>query len=540
MKSCFPAIFLLIATVAGQVGPSLCGAREVQITILHTTDLHATILPGTDYEGTKDVGGAARCATMIQKIRSERPNVLLVDAGDLYQGNALGYLTEGSVMTRYVNALNYDSWTLGNHEFDWGIDKIAARIKETEVPILAANLHHKPQADTPGEITAAFQKVRPYIMREMDGVKIGVVGLDTPGVPNWSRPRLIPGIMVEDSVTTLKRVLPRMKADGAQILILVTHQGIREQGDDHANQLYAVTQAFPELDVIIGGHTHRLHKEQMIRGILYTQANYWGTWLGRVDLIYDTEQKRLTTKKSDAIPMDATVPMDPKLLKMLKPDLDKAEKFLNGKVGETLVQLDSLTGPKKETPIFNLICAAIAEAVESRGGHVDAVVHGLLNERVALKPGPLTMRDVFEIVPYENTIGVATLTRTQLLEVLEENATAYYSGRFRGLWGLTMKLKPSAPDGKKVLFMGDRQGKSIASQARFRVAFNSFELASGGTRWARLRELADHPESELHEYDFQTRDAVAEYIRKHSPLKIENQGWWSVDRSRKSRDQSAP
>ena len=96
-----------------------------------------------------------------------------------------------------------------------------------------------------------------------------------------------------------------------------------------------------------------------------------------------------------------------------------------------------------------------------------------------------------------------------------------------------MKLKPSAPDGKKVVFVGDRKGASISPQARFRVAFNSYELASGGTRWTKVREFADRPEAELHEYDFQTRDAVAEYIRKHSPLKIENQQWWTIDRSRK-------
>jgi len=511
---------------------TFCGAREVRITILHTTDLHANILPITDYEGNQDVGGAARCAWMIRKIRSEQANVILVDAGDLYQGSALGFVTEGAAMTRFVNFLRYDSWTLGNHEFDWGIDKIAARVRETEIPILAANLRHQPRPDTPSAVTAAFQKIRPYVIREVDGIRIGIVGLSTPGIPNWSRPRLIPGITLEDSVATLKQVLPKMKAEGAQILVLVAHQGFREQGDDHANQLSAVSRAFPELDMIIGGHTHRLRKEQRLNGILYSQANYWGTYLGRVDLIFDTDQKRVIARKADALRMDASVPMDPRLLEMLKPDIQKTEAFLDQKIGETLDLIHSVKGPRQETPVFNLLCAAIAEEAESRGGRVEAVIHGLLNDRCWLNPGAITMRNIFDIVPYENTIGVAKLSCDQLLEILEENACAWRDPRFRGLWGMTMKLRPSAPERKRVLFVGSRQGRSVTPQNCFHVAFNSYDLAGGGVRWPALRKIVDQPGAELREYDFQTRDAVVKYIRRHSPLRIQTNGWWKTESSR--------
>ncbi|MBI4028519.1 MAG: bifunctional metallophosphatase/5'-nucleotidase [Verrucomicrobia bacterium] len=514
------------------LGLTVCSGKEVAITILHTTDLHATVLPTMDYEGTKDVGGLARCAWMIRRIRAQEKNVLLVDAGDLYQGAALGYLTEGAAMIRAINALRYDSWTLGNHEFDWGIEKIAARIAEARVPVLAANIHHKPVANTPAAITDAFRKIQPYVIREVEGVKVGIVGLDTPGIPSWSRPRLIPGISVEESVAALRRVIPRMKADGCAILVLTTHQGIREQGDDHANQLYAISRAFPEMDVIIGGHTHRTHVQQQINGILYTQANYWGTYLGRVDLAYDTDKRKLISRKAELVPMDASVGMDEEFLRLLKSDLEKTEAFLGTKLGEIQDRFHSLKAPKSETPIFNLLCAAIAEALEARGAKTDAVLHGIFNERMVLEPGPITMRDIFAIVPYENTIGVATLTRDQLVEILEENASAYQTGRFRGLWGLTMKLRISAPDGRRVVFVGDREGRSLASDARLRVAFNSYDLASGGMRWNRLRKIVDRPVAGLKEFDFQTRDAVIEYVRKHSPLRAENRGWWSLDRTK--------
>lgn len=523
---CYLLFFLFI-------GIGFSEAKEVPITILHTTDLHANILPTTDYTGTKDVGGFARCAWMIKKIRSEEKNVLLVDAGDLYQGSAIGYLTQGSVMIQAINNLRYNAWTLGNHEFDWGIEKVAARIAEVRVPILAANLHHQPNPKTPSEITESFKKILPFTISKIDGVTLGIVGLTTPGIPNWSRPRLIPGITLEDSVSALKRTIPEMKAAGCNVLVLVTHQGIREAGDDHANQLYSVARNFPELDVIVGGHTHILHPEQMLQGILYSQANYWGTYLGCIHLVYDTEKKKLISKKSTTIVMDASVPLDSEILSLFKPDLDRTERLLSTKIGETHELLESRTasrGPKRETPIFNLICASIAEEIESQGGKVDAVLHGILNEGAVLQPGPITMRDVFEIIPYENTIGVAQLKRHELLEVLEENATAYYTGRFRGLWGMTMKLKPSAPEGKRIVFLGDENGKSLESDQDLFVAFNSYDLASGGTRWKKLREIVDRPQSKLKEYDFQTRDALANYIRKHSPLKAEFHGWWALDR----------
>lgn len=512
-----------------------CSAVQVPITILHTTDLHATILPTTDYQGVTNVGGFARCASMIKQIRSQEKNVLLVDAGDLYQGAAIGYLTDGAVMTRAINALKYDSWTLGNHEFDWGIEKIAARINEAQAPILVANIHHTPATNTPPQITEAFRKIRPFIQREIEGVKIGIVGLDTPGIPNWSRPRLIPGITLEDSVTALKRVIPQMKAAGCNVLVLVAHQGIHQPSDDHANQMGAITRAFPELDLIIAGHTHQLHKERTLNGVLYTQANYWGTYLGRVDLLYDTDQRKLVSKKADMLPMDSSVPLDPELMNLLKPDLDKTEAFLDTKLGEAAEPFDSRGGPKRECGIFNLLCASIAEAVRTRGGIVDAVLHGLLDEKAGLKEGPVTMRDVFQIVPYENTIGVAEFSRDEMVEVLEENAAFYSSGRFRGLWGMNMKLKISAPDGKRIVFLGAPGGSAARAEDRFHLACNSYDLASGGDKWKRLRQLADRPESRLIEYDFQTRDAVVEFVRKHSPLKVQHHDWWSLDSKRSAK-----
>ena len=119
----------------------LASAREVPITILHTCDLHGHILPTESYEGQTNVGGIARCATMIHQIRAAEKNVLLVDAGDALQGTAVSFLSDGQVMVKCLNQLHYDSWTWGNHEFDWGLTKLAACAERAEMPIVVANVH---------------------------------------------------------------------------------------------------------------------------------------------------------------------------------------------------------------------------------------------------------------------------------------------------------------------------------------------------------------------------------------------------------------
>ena len=110
-------------------------AREVPITILDTTDLHGHILPASDGES----GGLARCATVIRQVRASEKNVLLVDAGDTIQGTAVSWLTGGQVMMKTMNALRYDAWVLGNHEFDWGFGKLTGCVGRAAMPVLAAN-----------------------------------------------------------------------------------------------------------------------------------------------------------------------------------------------------------------------------------------------------------------------------------------------------------------------------------------------------------------------------------------------------------------
>jgi len=510
------------------VAPCLL-AREVPITILHTCDLHGNVLPTENYEGQTNLGGIARCAIVIRQVRASERNVLLVDAGDTIQGAAVSYLADGQVMVKALNELRYDAWVWGNHEFDWGLEKLAACAERAQMPILNANLQ---AASSNSAVTGAAARIlarrQAYVLREVDGVKVGVIGLNTPGIPNWSRPRLIEGLKFVDSVETLRTVVPALRRAGAQILVLVCHQGYREGGDDRANQVNAIARNFPELDVVIGGHSHRDFPEFKVGNVLYCQADYFGIRLGRVDLVFDTAKGRVTRRSSNTMLMDDRVPLDGELVKSLGKELDQAQKTLSTVIGEARGNFELQGAPRRETPIHDLVFEAIAEALQNRGVEIDAIVHGILEQRGMIGKGAITIGDIWKVVPYENTIGVLQLTTAQLKEILEENASAYERREFRGVWGVRCTFDPRGREGMRIVSLQRADGTPLEGNRKLAVAFNSYDLASGGLRWKRLREIADSPGAELVEYDFQTRQAVIDYVRKHGEISPSVKGWWKT------------
>jgi 2',3'-cyclic-nucleotide 2'-phosphodiesterase/3'-nucleotidase len=523
------------ATVAFLVSISWCahaGAREVPITIIHTCDLHGHVLPTESYEGKTNVGGIARCATVIRQIRAQEKNVLLVDAGDTMQGTPVSFLSDGQVMVKCLNQLHYDSWTWGNHEFDWGLGKLAANAELAEVPIVVANMREAGSGGTTNS-QRIMSRVKPYLVREVDGVKVGIIGLDTPDIQSWSRPQLFAGLEFQDSVETLRRVIPQAQAAGAQILVLVCHQGYREAGDDHANQINAIARNFPELDVIIGAHTHRNFPEFKVSNVLYSQADYYGIYLGRVDLVFDTEKGRVVKRQSNTLLMDEHIPFDEEILKLTRAVTERAEKLSSTRLGQATDDFWIRALPHKETPVHDLIFKAIVNKFRERDVTVDVVMHGINERRYGLKKGSITVGDVWKIVPYENTIGIVQLTPAELREVLDEDAEAYNNPAFRGIWGLKWTFDPEAKPGQRTTTLVQADGSPLDENRRLAVAFNSYDLAGGGQRWKRLRELVDQPATKLVEYDFQTREAVIDYIRIRGTVTPTIGDWWAAKRGSK-------
>lgn len=450
-----------------------------------------------------------RCSTAIEQIRKKEPNVLYVDCGDLIQGAAESWLTSGRIMIRVMERLRCDAWVLGNHDFDWGIDALVALQDRTSLNMLAANLTVRPDA------TNRLHKVMPYVVKNVDGVRIVFVGLTTPGIPWWTRPELLGDVGFRRSASSLAGIMPFVRAEKPDVMVLVVHQGYREGGDDNANEVNQLARSFPEFDVMLGGHLHKPLASARLNGVLYSQGGYYGNWLGRVDLVFDTVRKKVVRKTADVIPIEDQYGENSDLKSLLRDDLNKTESYGREEVGAAETELAASTQMPAQSPIQQLICKAMSEATKA-----DMVLHGILVEG-SLKPGIIRVVDLWRIIPFENRIGVADLTLPDLKDILEENAGQIGSIHFQGVYGLSYELHPNAPPGERVWNLRLADGSTSDARKRFRVAMNSYALASGGGRFPLLRKIVERPESRLEMKDIDTRSAVIEYVRKHSPLRIQ-------------------
>jgi len=487
-------------------------AREVAITLLHTADIHGHVAAVSSEREKALGGGLLRCATCIEEIRRRDANVILVDCGDLFQGSPESFLTHNQIIVEAVRQLRYDALVPGNHEFDGGVDALRQFYTKAQIPVLAANICGRQEPALPG--------LQPFLCKDVDGVRVVIVGLSNPLIPLWSRPRLVGDITVEASLSALRQVMPLVRAQKPDILVLAVHQGWREWGDDPANNIHTIAQAFPEFDVILGAHTHQAVELKSVNGVAYTQAGPYGLWLGTVRLVFDTQTRRVKSKQVKLLAVDSSVAPDKPLEDQLAKPLKETKQYLNQEVGVAAVELKPTSRIRGQSAIQTLIAEAIAERVQA-----DVVIHRTLSDE-SLRAGRMTMWDVWRIVPYDNYIGVAHLTLDELRQILEENSGYFESREFQGVYGLTYDLKPKAAAGERVsnIRLTRLRPEATPGQAtpeRVRVAFNSYDMASAGGRFRRLRAILDQSTSCLEEYpEVDTRAAVLAYLSRHQPLFI--------------------
>ncbi|MDD5679326.1 MAG: bifunctional UDP-sugar hydrolase/5'-nucleotidase [Kiritimatiellae bacterium] len=512
-----------LSFVAALLLAPLLPAREVTITLLHTADVHGHVAAVSSDRENKPGGpgvpggGLLRCASRIAEIRRQDANVILVDCGDLIRGSPESFLTRDRIIVEAVRQLRYDALVPGNHEFDGGVNALRRFYERAQIPVLAANIGGMPEK--------ALPDARPFLCKDMDGVRVAIVGLSNPLIPLWSRPRLLGEVTLETSLDALRRIMPLVREQKPDILVLAAHQGWREWGDDPANEIGRIARAFPEFNVILGAHTHQAVEWKTVNGVAYTQAGTYGLWLGVVRLVFDTQARRVKSKQIQLLAVDSSVAPDKILADRVAGSLKETKQYLNREVGVAKVDLKPVSRARGQSAIQTLIAGAIAEKV-----HADVVIHGTLSEAY-LGAGRISMRDVWRIVPYDNYIGVAHLTLDELRQVLEENSGYFNSRDFRGVYGLTYDLKPKAAAGERISnirLAGSRKTDDPASpggyagQGRVRVAFNSYDMASAGGRFPRLRAILDQDTSRLEESpDADTREAVLAYLRAHQPLDIQ-------------------
>jgi 2',3'-cyclic-nucleotide 2'-phosphodiesterase (5'-nucleotidase family) len=514
--------FVKLASRAGLIGavPGLAQAAAtlypdtVCISILHTTDLHGHILPTTDYDGNPNLGGLARCVTQIRRWRRKNPNTILIDVGDVYQGTDVGLRSKGQLMIDLFNHLRYDAWVIGNHEFDWGMDAFLQALRASKMPVLAANTILEGKAA--GELADhrnPLSKVVPYIIKEIGGVRIAIIGVTTPGMPFWFRNENIRGLEFPYPVEPVRRAMAKARSEGASAIVLAGHMGLKSKsgGDDFANNVMSLTAEFPETAVFIGGHTHQTISGRLTNGVLMTQADHFGIHVGRIDLLFDRASRKLLHRQTSCELMDDRFRPDHIVMSRAQAQLALSSATLAEPIGELVGNFSVSSHAGEPSDVERLIGAAIIESVRERGLKIDGAVHGLFDEKNDLRAGRKTVDDVWGILPFENYIVTAELTAEEIKTVMEET---YASHERRSLLGFNLHTQ-GVGAARTITSIALEDGRPLERGERYVVAFNTFDSRSAGHRFMKLRALLETSAVNCRFHDIQTRDALIEYFRRH-------------------------
>ena len=240
--------YILTALLIGSAcGMSATGENEVELRIVHTNDTHSCVMPVSPHSSDTalaDKGGFVRRAALVRDLRAEDNSLLLFDSGDFSQGSAYYNLYKGEVEVKLMNEMRYDAATIGNHEFDFGLENMARIFRMAGFPIVCANYHV--------EGTVLEGLVKPYVILERKGVKIGVFGLGTQ-LEGMVASENYTGVIYEDPITAANRVADILKhREHCDLVVCLSHLGWQIDGIDDSE----VIPATRDIDIVLGGHSH--------------------------------------------------------------------------------------------------------------------------------------------------------------------------------------------------------------------------------------------------------------------------------------------
>lgn len=491
------AALLFIFTFSG----SASGQQRAQVTVLQTTDLHGHIYPLDYYTNKPDMNGLAKAATLIKQARKENPNLLLLDSGDTIQGTPLAYYHNKKnnqppdPMMLVMSYLKYDAMAIGNHEYNFGLKVLEKARREAQFPWLSANTYRK------GTEQTAYD---PYLVKEVNGVRVGILGLTTPGVPAWENPENYAGLEFRETVSEAKKwVTVLREKERVDLVIISMHMGIEKDlrtGEINPGQVAnenaaaAIAEQVPGVDCILMGHTHREVPALFINNVLLTQADKYADRLARADFYLEKlagGRWRVAAKSARTLMIDEKVVPDEEVLKLAEPYDRETQAWLNRVIGESSSELTAEDARFRDTAILDLI-----QRVQMEEGKADVSMAASFNDRARLPKGAVTVRDISGLYIYENTLVVIEVTGQQLKDALEHSAKyfrAYEPNKpiadlvdekipgysFDVAEGVTYDLDISKPIGQRIQNLRFRNQPLMPSQ-KLRLAINNYRLNGGG------------------------------------------------------------
>jgi 2',3'-cyclic-nucleotide 2'-phosphodiesterase (5'-nucleotidase family) len=410
-------------------------SERTHVTVLSTTDLHGHIYPIDYYSGKPTENGLAKVATLINRARTIDPDLILIDSGDTIQGTPLAYhaaVVEPASphpMIAAMNALKYDAMAPGNHEYNFGLEVLNNARRGARFPWISANICLEGSEDP---------AYAPYIIKKVRGVKVGILGLTTPGVTAWDNPDHYAGLTFTDPVKAAHRWVSELRRRArVDVVVIAMHMGLEENilnGIPHPGQVPSenaavrIAREVPGIDVILMGHTHREVPALTINGVLLTQAGRWGEFISRTSLLLERAEPnaswQLVGKAATTHPVTAEVEPDPAILQIAEAAHNATEAWLDKPIGQSDRTLSAKEASFRDTAIIDLI-----HRVQLAAGDADVSLAANFNPDAMLPEGELTVRDIAGLYVYENTLVVVELTGAELKATLEHSARYFGPGR---------------------------------------------------------------------------------------------------------------
>ncbi|KIC45854.1 2', 3'-cyclic nucleotide 2'-phosphodiesterase [Ruegeria sp. ANG-S4] len=450
--------------------------NQAHLRIMETTDIHVHVFPYDYYaDKPRDTVGLSRTASIINEIRSEATNSLLVDNGDFLQGNPMGdYIAyergmkEGDshpIITAF-NTVGYDAATLGNHEFNYGLEFLDKALAGAEFPVVLANIAKEKGANAREDTTL----VQPYAIldREIemgDGtkhpIKIGVIGFTPPQVMNWDRKHLEGNVQARDIIETAQAYVPEMKEQGCDLIIALSHSGIGEA--DHADGMEnasVVLAGVDGIDTLVTGHNHLVFpsptfedrpgidvENGTLMGKPAVMGGFWGSHLGLLDLLLerDGNEWRVVTTTSEARPISkrnedrsitALVEDDQTVLDSVAADHDETLAYVRRAVGKTSAPLHSYFALVADDPSVQIVSIAqqwyVAEMLKGTEHEGLPILSAAAPFKAGGRGGPdyytdvpvgdVAIKNVADLYLYPNTVRAVRVNGAQVRGWLERSA----------------------------------------------------------------------------------------------------------------------
>jgi 5'-nucleotidase/UDP-sugar diphosphatase len=468
---------------------------KCNFTVLHTNDHHGHPLR-FDNPPQKAVGGLPARLFYVNSIRKSQKNVLVLDAGDINTGRPESNFFDAEPDIVGYNAIGYDAIALGNHEFDKSLMVLQKQIESSKSPFLSANVIQKQNNST-------LPHVKPYIIKDFGDCRVAVIGLLASSTQEEISPESLATLRIEDEIAVAQNLVPILKKQ-ADFVIALTHAGIDESDDSGSRK---IAKNVAGIDLVVDGHTHtKLEKPLLVKNsvtkknVPIVQAHEWGLEVGKTEVSLHASGE--TSVHFENVAIDSSLPEDENLRQKLSPYSEKMEGILSQNVATATAEFEIGKHREMETPIGNLLAESVWTKTKTHKPDLVFVNAGSI--RASLRKGPVTQKNIFEMLPYDNAIVLLTLKGAELRTIFATAAALPPGkGAFPSIAGASFTFSRSS---KKIISVKIGK-KDLDDNKLYRIATHSY-LASGGDGYGTFKNGTN-----VFNTSVSLRDAMVEHAK---------------------------